>query len=763
MKVRGMDADLWEKLLRTRPEEWLRVLQRWGIDPEFDDNPETDDDPVPEAAIKVLDDLDTGDVFEMLKAIPRHKSKYFNDRIRQARRALTGELKTLWQEGIRRLGLRLPLLVLDEAHHLKNAKTRLASLFHVDEAREDADEVTRGALGGVFERMLFLTATPFQLGHGELCSVLSRFEGVRWKGKHAPVCTRKEYRHTLEDLRQRLDKAQEAAIALDNSWGLLQRTDLVVQDRGFLDVSRWWEALDGGDGLSSQAQSVLACYKRAHRAMREAEEALQPWVIRHLRPRNLPEHHGHKERRLRMVGRAILDDASGEHRPGLPVGGQALLPFLLAARATACTPASRPVFAEGLASSYEAFTQTRRRLAEADGLEDTTDTDDDSTEHDGVDAVGRWYLDRLQELLPRDNADASAAHPKVSATIRRVLDLWGRGEKVVVFCHYVSTGRALRRRLSEAIASEIDRMAAQKLGCSPKEARDELTRLGERFFDEDSAVRRVCDEQVGRLLRGHPQLEPYRDKLLQSARRYLRTPSFLVRYMPLEGGKLDRPAVTDAFERCDDSRLCLREVLDHFFGFLAARCGPEERRRYIEEVGRTQTGSHVGGEAAGSFAEDELQGDQGTLLLPNVRLVNGDTRQETRQRLMLTFNTPFYPEVLIASSVMAEGVDLHLNCRFVIHHDLCWNPSTLEQRTGRIDRIGAKAERCGEPIHVYLPFVAETQDEKMYRVVMDRERWFSVVMGQEFKLDARTTDRLADRIPFPASAASELAFALAVC
>lgn len=111
---------------------------------------------------------------------------------------------------------------------------------------------------------------------------------------------------------------------------------------------------------------------------------------------------------------------------------------------------------------------------------------------------------------------------------------------------------------------------------------------------------------------------------------------------------------------------------------------------------------------------------------------------------------------------MAEGVDLHLNCRYTIHHDLCWNPSTLEQRTGRIDRIGAKAETCGAPIHVYLPYVAATQDEKMYRVVMDRERWFSIVMGEDYKVDARTTEKLASRIPLPESAAAELAFRLGV-
>ena len=129
---------------------------------------------------------------------------------------------------------------------------------------------------------------------------------------------------------------------------------------------------------------------------------------------------------------------------------------------------------------------------------------------------------------------------------------------------------------------------------------------------------------------------------------------------------------------------------------------------------------------------------------------------------MLTFNTPFYPEVLVASNVMAEGVDLHLNCRYVIHHDLCWSPSVLEQRTGRIDRIGAKTETTGQPIQVFIPFIGETQDEKMYRVVMDRERWFGVVMGEKYSADLRTTDRLAERIPLPESAAAELAFDLSV-
>lgn len=81
------------------------------------------------------------------------------------------------------------------------------------------------------------------------------------------------------------------------------------------------------------------------------------------------------------------------------------------------------------------------------------------------------------------------------------------------------------------------------------------------------------------------------------------------------------------------------------------------------------------------------------------------------------------------SSKLAEGVDLHLDGRHVIHHDLDRNPSTLEQRTGRVDRIESKAEVTGKQVVVYEPYVGGTHDEKMFRVVKDRERWFGIVMG----------------------------------
>lgn len=734
--------ELCPALLAAPPEEWLMVMRR------HDYEPEDGDAPVPGIVIKALRDFDTQEVYTALdQHIPRNKSDSYEERLNAARYVLREALKQLWRDCLSQLRFKLPLLILDEAHHLKNAQTQLAGLFRCPESAADAEALSRGPLGGVFERMLFLTATPFQLGHHELCSVLERFAGIAWDSRSSPPGGRAEFRQQVATLRERLDAAQEAALTLDAAWGQLRSDDLVLEGEPTTNVERWWEALPTAAARTPQAERVFASFQRTHARMRAAEESLRPWVIRHLKPRTLSAPWLGQARRTRLIGRAILDDIIEESTPGLTIAGAATLPFLLAARATVCTPDSRPVFAEGLASSYEAFRHTRKGDA---ALDEDSANPGEATLTD----ASRWYLSQLDRALPLADPAASASHPKVAATVARVVAAWRQREKVLVFCHFIRTGQTLRRVISHRLRSEIIGEATGRLGCSPVEAEVLLDRLGTRFFDSDSPARRACDAQSGRLLLPHRALASHRDLLLEVVRRFLRTPSFLVRYFPIEREALDEASVEAAFANPDASGISLGQMLANFFEFLERRCSASEREPLLNAIERMQTGDIT------ALSDDERQGDEHTALIANVRLVNGATHSETRQRLMLTFNSPFFPEVLIASSVMAEGVDLHRFCRYVIHHDLDWNPSTLEQRTGRVDRIGAKVESCGQPIRIYLPFIAETQDEKMYRVVTDRERWFSVVMGEQFKVDARHTDNLAQRIPLPANLASELAFRL---
>ena len=44
--------------------------------------------------------------------------------------------------------------------------------------------------------------------------------------------------------------------------------------------------------------------------------------------------------------------------------------------------------------------------------------------------------------------------------------------------------------------------------------------------------------------------------------------------------------------------------------------------------------------------------------------------------------------ILLATDAASEGLNLHSKCRVVINLELPWNPMRLEQRIGRIDRIG---------------------------------------------------------------------------
>jgi superfamily II DNA or RNA helicase len=61
--------------------------------------------------------------------------------------------------------------------------------------------------------------------------------------------------------------------------------------------------------------------------------------------------------------------------------------------------------------------------------------------------------------------------------------------------------------------------------------------------------------------------------------------------------------------------------------------------------------------------------------------------------------------VLLATDAASEGLNLHEGCRAVIHYELPWSPGRLEQRTGRVDRIGQS-----RPVHEVLLVAGDTAE-----------------------------------------------------
>jgi superfamily II DNA or RNA helicase len=121
-------------------------------------------------------------------------------------------------------------------------------------------------------------------------------------------------------------------------------------------------------------------------------------------------------------------------------------------------------------------------------------------------------------------------------------------------------------------------------------------------------------------------------------------------------------------------------------------------------------------------------------MLRSPRVVQNSLAATSRILRQNTFNAPFYPMVLLGNQTIQQGLDLHRQCRRVIHYDLRWSPTDLEQRVGRVERHGCLAERfdVDRPegkVQVIYPLLEHSADPNLYRDVQLRERWMDFLLG----------------------------------
>ena len=710
---------IWQLLLEYDPILWKSI---------YNSNAKSEkdalqDDPVPEAVLRALNKIDLEAFADALEKMPVRTSadpKHLSERIQRARKALRNEEEKLWKQIIYDSKWRSPLLIMDEAHHLKNPGTQLARQLQSPESEDDL-KVGDGALSKSFDRMLFLTATPFQLGHHELVRVLRRFGDVRWKSDI--FGTENEFHERLDRLRDLLSGAQLSSIRLFKAWNQLQPEDFIFKD----DISKWWEAISNKNAqeLSLRQKLFKDTLTESIKKREDAQASLSPWIIRHNKGDIWPG--TSISRRERLEGAKILQD---EHTGGLDIPQEQLMPFFLAARSA--SGAGKDVLGEALSSSYEAFRFTRLKNREEK---------DDVIPEDNIENLTQaaWFLEEFDRSLERVSG---WKHPKMNATVNRVVDLWELGEKVVVFAFYRQTCRSLRIHISTEMERRIITHARRRLAGAGKPSDDQtiediLNRIQMRFFDTrtyeswqalDRALSNILTpfEEAFKMHKIDPEI------IKGIMRRFLRVKTTLVRAFPIHKYEEMEPhlAVRSMLDSQDNSGISWRDKFKSFLEFLIKECSAKERIDYIEATNKTQTGRIrvQRGEQAADVADEE--DEDAVLTLANIQVATGTTKHEARSRLMLAFNTPFFPDVFVCSRVMGEGIDLHRHCRHVIHHDLDWNPSDIEQRTGRIDRLGCKAEG-NHPIAVYLPYLSGTADERQYLVMTEREKWFRIVMGQE--------------------------------
>ena len=74
-----------------------------------------------------------------------------------------------------------------------------------------------------------------------------------------------------------------------------------------------------------------------------------------------------------------------------------------------------------------------------------------------------------------------------------------------------------------------------------------------------------------------------------------------------------------------------------------------------------------------------------------VAVLHGGVAKEQRDRVMADFRAGAY-DIVVATKVASEGLDFEF-CSVLVNYDLPWNPMEIEQRIGRIDRIGQSEEK----------------------------------------------------------------------
>lgn len=98
-------------------------------------------------------------------------------------------------------------------------------------------------------------------------------------------------------------------------------------------------------------------------------------------------------------------------------------------------------------------------------------------------------------------------------------------------------------------------------------------------------------------------------------------------------------------------------------------------------------------------------------------------------------------KILISTEVAAEGVDLQFS-NFLVNYDLPWNPMRVEQRIGRIDRLGQKADK----LHIWNLYFKNSIDDRIVTRLMNRLKIFEEALGEPEPVVGEAISRLESEL-----------------
>ena len=110
-----------------------------------------------------------------------------------------------------------------------------------------------------------------------------------------------------------------------------------------------------------------------------------------------------------------------------------------------------------------------------------------------------------------------------------------------------------------------------------------------------------------------------------------------------------------------------------------------------------------------------------------VVFIHGGVSRERRRAAIAEFNDDPRTRFLIANDAAGEGVNLQRGAHLMVNYDLPWNPNRLEQRFGRIHRIGQQ-HGC----HLWNLVAANTREGAVYARLLEKMETARARLGGKY-------------------------------
>ena len=106
-----------------------------------------------------------------------------------------------------------------------------------------------------------------------------------------------------------------------------------------------------------------------------------------------------------------------------------------------------------------------------------------------------------------------------------------------------------------------------------------------------------------------------------------------------------------------------------------------------------------------------------------IHVFHGQMSPEAKDRSIEQFKKESGAQILISTEAGGEGRNMQF-CHLLVNYDLPWNPMKVEQRIGRVDRIGQT-----QPISIFNLWVKDTVEERVLDILENRIRLFEETVG----------------------------------